>query len=90
MTAAGVPGADLIEAGLSDLARGIRSVEAFLVSIAAPRLEALGLDVPRRLSDPEVGLYRMLAARYGDAAHARYNALIRRAVSYQRALACAR
>jgi hypothetical protein len=85
-----VPGEDLVEAGLRDLARGVGSVEAFLVSIAAPRLMALGLSVPHPLPDPEHGLYRVLADQHGDAAHARYNALIRRMVSYQRALACAR
>jgi hypothetical protein len=90
MTGFMVPGEDLVEAGLRDLARGVESAEAFPVSIAAPRLTALGLDVPSRLPDPELGLYRVLAAQYGDAAHARYNALVRRMVSYQRGLACAR
>jgi len=85
-----LPGEDLVVAGLHDLSHGIASANAFLVSIAAPRLTALGLDLPKRLPDPELGLYRVLAARHGDAAHARYNALIRRMVSYQRALACAR
>jgi hypothetical protein len=85
-----VPGEDLVETGLRDLAHGVWSPEAFLVSIAAPRLQALGLNVTNPLSDPELGLYRLLAEQHGDAAHARYNALIRRLVSYQRGLACAR
>jgi hypothetical protein len=33
-----LPGADLIERGLADLARGVESVESLLVSIGAPRL----------------------------------------------------
>lgn len=90
MTTFTLPGEDLVDAGLHDLSHGVASANAFLVSIAAPRLTALGLNVPHRLPDPELGLYRVLAARHGDAAHARYNALIRRLVSYQRALACAR
>ena len=50
---------------------------------------ALGLAVADPLPDPEVRLYRLLAKEHGDAAHSRYNALVRRLVSYQRALACA-
>lgn len=85
-----LPGEDLVAAGLRDLARGAESVEGLLVSVAAPRLAALGVDVPNRLPDAELRLYRLLADRYGDGAHARYNGLIRRIVSYQRAVACAR
>ena len=85
-----VPGEDLVDAGLRDLARGVESVEALLVSIAAPRLIMLGLDVPCPLPDPEHRLYRLLAEKHGDAAHSRYNALRRRVVSYQRAIACAK
>jgi hypothetical protein len=32
----------------------------------------------------------LLSARDGNAAHSRYNALLRRLVSFERALACAR
>lgn len=34
-----LPGADLIEAGLADLGRGVDSIPALLVSIGAPRLQ---------------------------------------------------
>jgi hypothetical protein len=37
----------------------------------------------------EQRLYRLLADRHGDAAHARYNALVRRLVSFERAAAAA-
>lgn len=84
------PGEEIAATGLRDLARGVVSAEALLVSLAAPRLTALGLAVPNPLPDAEVRLYRLLAARHGDAAHARYNSLVRRMVSYQRAVACAR
>ena len=60
------------------------------MSIAAPRLRALGFDVPPPFADAEIRLYHRLAARYGAGAHARYNALVRRLVSFQRAAACAR
>ena len=83
------PGQDLIDAGLHDLADGIESIEALLVSIGAPRLQRLGIRLPATLSDPETRLYEFLAAEDSDSAHSRYNALIRRLVSYERAAECA-
>jgi hypothetical protein len=90
MTTAGLPGADLIEVGLRDLSHGTESVESLLVSIAASRLRALGIEVPTPLENPELTLYHRLVAVHGEAAHSRYNALVRRLVSFQRAAACAR
>lgn len=84
-----LPGADLITAGLADLARGVESGPALLVSIGAPRLEALGAQVERALPDAERRLYEQLRRTDPDGAHSRYNALIRRLVSFERALACA-
>ena len=84
-----LPGAELIEQGLRDLARGVETAESLLVSLSAPRLRALGMDVPSPFADAELRLYRLLAAQSGAGAHARYNALIRRVVSFQRAAACA-
>jgi hypothetical protein len=84
-----LPAADLISAGLADLERGVASVPALLVSIGAPRLATLGVSVPRPLSDPERRLYELLRQNDPDAAHSRYNALVRRLVSFERALACA-
>lgn len=89
MSSPALPGAELIGQGLVDLARGTESIEALLVSIAAPRLRLLGYSVSEGFAEPELRLYRLLAQRYGDAAHGQYNALIRRLVSFQRAAACA-
>lgn len=89
MTNTELPGEDLVERGLADLRRGDVTVEALLVSIGGPRLRLLGVDVPQTLPDPEHGLYALLHAENEDAAHSRYNALVRRLVSYERALACA-
>jgi|SRR6187397_1720308 len=89
VTAASLPGADLIERGLADLRVGRRSAEALLVSVGAPRLRSLGIDVPSPISSPEHGLYLLLAREKGDGAHSAYNALIRRLVSFERAAACA-
>lgn len=84
-----LPGADLIRDGLRDLEHGIESVPALLVLVGAPRLRALGLDVPDDTPYfPEDRLYELLIAEYGDEAHSRYNALIRRLVSFERASEC--
>lgn len=86
----GLPGGDLVSAGLADLAQGVQSVAALLVSFGAPKLRTLGVEVPdREVAAPERALYELLAQSEGDAAHSRYNALIRRLVSFERALACA-
>ena len=83
-----LPGAELVAIGLTDLAHGRRTVEALLVSIGAPRLDQLGFDVPSPLPEPEHALWLLLAADDPDAAHGRYNALVRRLVSFERAATC--
>jgi len=81
-----LPGADLIESGLKDLHEGRETVAALLVAIGAPRLRELGLGIPiTGWKDPEHRLYDLLARDNSDSAHSRYNALIRRLVSYERA-----
>lgn len=85
-----LPGGDLIAQGLEDLSRGKDSIPALLVSIGAPRLGRLGISVPSPLPSPEMRLYRLLGREAPDAAHSRYNALIRRLVSFERAAQCAR
>lgn len=86
-----LPGGDLVRRGLLDLARGVRSTEALLVAVGAPRLAQLGIAVPpHELPLPEHTLYLHLATADPDSAHSRYNALVRRLVSFERALACAR
>ena len=84
-----IPGGDLIQTGLRDLAGGIDSVPALLVSIGAPRLRQLGYAVAHPIISPERRLYDRLRAVDSDTAHSRYNALIRRLVSFERAAACA-
>jgi hypothetical protein len=39
---------------------------------------------------PEHRLYKLLSDQYGNAAHSRYNALVRRLVSYERAAGAVR
>lgn len=83
-----LPGADLVAEGIRDLAAGVTSVPALLVSIGAPRLTQLGVRIPRVEADPEHRLYAQLREQFGDGAHSRYNALVRRLVSFERARAC--
>jgi hypothetical protein len=82
-----LPGSDMVAAGLAALAAGEVSDDALLVSIAAPRLRQLGIDVPVTLSRPEDQLFERLTQQHADAAHGRYNALVRRIVSFTRAAA---
>ena len=59
--------------------------------MAAPRLRGVGLDVPA--SGPErpwQRLYDLLVEEDAASAHGRYNALLRRAVSFVRAAERAR
>jgi len=80
-----LPGHELVLVGLDDLARGVESDEALLVSIGAPRLRQAGIEVSAPIASPEHRLYDRLAAEDPDAAHSRYNALVRRLVSFERA-----
>ncbi len=84
-----LPGEDLIHAGLRDVAAGVESVESLLVEIAASHLRESGLPVPAlppAALDAEIRLHRLLARTHGDDAFGRYNALLRRLVSFTRAL----
>lgn len=84
------PGGDLVQEGLADLARGADTIPALLVSIGAPRLRRLGLPVPGSIvPSPEHRLYERLAESAPDSAHSRYNALVRRLVSFENAAECA-
>lgn len=89
MSIESLPGGDLIEKGLRDLTEKRETDEALLVSIGASRLRHEGLPVPDNVfSDPERRLYDRLAREDEDSAHSRYNALVRRLVSFENALEC--
>ena len=85
----GLPGHELVEQGIADLCRGERTVESLLVSIGASRLRRLGLVLDAPFPDAERALYDRLARGGADSAHSRYNALVRRFVSFERAAECA-
>jgi hypothetical protein len=59
------------------------------VSIGAPRLRQLGLPITDPIPGSEHRLYDLLSRSAPDSAHSRYNALVRRLVSFERAMACA-
>ena len=83
------PGQDLIEQGLADIAAGRETVASLLVEVGGPRLRRLGFVIPEQIGEsPEHRLYKLLAAEDSDAAHSRYNAQIRRLVSFERAAEC--
>lgn len=83
-----LPGGDLVAKGLADLARSMVTVEALLVSIAAPRLQGLGILAAAPLPDAEHRLYERLVREDPDSAHSRYNALLRRLTGFESALEC--
>jgi len=82
-----LPGGELISRGLADLANGEETIESLLVAIGAPRLRRLGFLVPS-VDRPEHRLYDLLAATGSDTAHSRYNALLRKLTSFERAAEC--
>jgi hypothetical protein len=89
--ALGLPGGEIIDAGLADLAGGPESVESLLVSLAAPRLRREGVPLPRDLHvEADRRLYRLLEQEGGDLAHARYLAYLRQAASFADACSGAR
>ena len=84
-----LPGSDLVAMGIDDLRRGEFTVEALLVAVGASRLRSIGLDIPNVPAwpeSPELALYAAVVAREPGNAHSRYNALIRRLVSFERAM----
>jgi hypothetical protein len=83
-----LPGQELVEQGLADLAQRQETDNSLLVLIAGPQLRRLGFEIPERPSSTpyEHQLYTRLEDRLGHGAHSFYNSLIRRIVSYTRAL----
>lgn len=84
-----LPGADLVAKGIDDLRRGEFTVEALLVTVGASRLRSIGVDVPDVPAwpeHPELALYAALGTDETGDVHSRYNALIRRLVSFERAM----
>ncbi len=79
---AGLPGGDLVDSGLADLAEARATPAGLAVSLAAPRLKREGVPIGDVLEDPERRLFESLLGTEGDLAHARYNAYLRQLVSF--------
>ena len=86
----GLPGGDLVDEGLADLAAGRTSAASLLVSLAAPRLRREGVPVTNTQRDPELRLYRLLSSAAGDLGYARYNAHLALIVSFADACSVAK
>jgi hypothetical protein len=80
-----LPGHEIVSEGLADLEAGRESESALLLAMAAPRLRRLGFEVPEDRGLPSHRLYELLSADSQRGAHARYNALVARIVSFARA-----
>jgi hypothetical protein len=83
-----LPGAELLAEALDPSRAASVNISACLLSMARLRLRRGGLSFPAgkaNIAEPELTLYRLLQAEGGDA-FGRYNALVRRLVSFERAL----
>lgn len=84
-----LPGREILAQGLADLAAGRESPEALLLEIAAGRLRGCGIELPAFPRSPEAAelrLYELLSRQGLDDPYGRYNSLLRRLVSLERAL----
>jgi hypothetical protein len=80
-----LPGSDLIRQGIADLTVGSDTEASLVVAMAAPRLRALGFDVPADGGElPSHRLYALLVES-DPSPHSRYNALVGRVTSFARA-----
>lgn len=85
----GLPGHELVERGLADLRQNRVTPHALLIAIAAPNLRRLGFALPASEDlpdEPGLALYRELCRQGRRDPYVEYNALIRRLVSFERAL----
>ena len=81
------PGEEIGSEGFADLVAGRETVNSLIVSIGAPRLRRGGMEIPAEtFPDPEHRLYFLLCEIYDNAAHSKYNSLIRRLVSFERSM----
>ena len=86
-----LPGGEIVDSGLRDLAHGnLSSTEALAVAELRPRLRFLGVPVPARVNQtahPRTLLYRTIEAEEGDMAYVRFCALLERLDSFCDSLA---
>jgi len=84
-----LPGGEIVARGLADLHAGLVTEDSLLILIARKRLIEHGFDVPAPINVErpfELRLYERIERRMTNGAHAEYNALIQRIVSFENAL----
>ena len=80
-----LPGAEIVLAGIADVAAGRETVNASAVRSAGARLSRIGLGplpTSRRGAPAAHELYERLSEELGDGAHSRYNAILARVASF--------
>ena len=83
-----LPGAEIIEKGLADLDAERETVESLGFNWSSPP-QTTGIVVPQNtFPSPEHRLYDLLFKTDPETAYSRYNSLIRRLVSFERAAEC--
>jgi hypothetical protein len=86
----GLPGAEIIDAGLQDLDEQRPSAESYVVSLAACRLRREGVPMGTVHDNPEDNLYKLLVERSPELAHSRYIAYLNQLKSFADACRSAR
>lgn len=83
-----LPGSEIVLAGIADLAERRETIAAAAVQTAATRLRNAGIEVPgpEPAGEPGHHLYGRIVAAGDPDPHSRYNAILRRVVSFARAL----
>lgn len=81
-----LPGWEIVDSGLRDLAHGdVSSLHALAILELLPRLRFLGVPVPHvshPVSNPRTLLYQTMEAKEGDMAYVRFCALLERTDSF--------
>ena len=78
-----LPGYEILSRGLADLAVNRLTWEALAVAVVAPRLRGDGVAVPAApVGSPKDRLWDLLESEIGADAHARYNSIIGRLLSF--------
>ncbi len=83
-----LPGSEIVLPGIVDLAERRETIAAAAVQTAATRLRNAGIEVPgpEPVGEPGHRLYERLVAAGDPDPHSRYNAILRRLVSFAQAL----
>lgn len=87
----GLPGWEIVDAGLHDIANGrLTSINALVVAEARPKLRSLGVPVPSvsgKISNGRILLYKKMGKLHGAMGYVRFCALLKRVDSFNNALA---